>query len=142
MLIGQYEGTLGEKKQVAFPKKFREVLGDTLIVTKGFDGHLIIVSKNHWETLLEGTLEMPFTNKESRETQRFLLGNATEVMLDRKGRFVLPEYLREYAGISKDILFAGIRRFVEMWDKKRWDEQQQQLSKNIIAITERLSEKE
>jgi len=142
MVIGQHEGILGEKKQIAFPKKFREILGDTLIITKGFDGHLIIVSKNHWETLLEGTEGKPFTNNESRQTQRFLLGNATEITLDGKGRFVLPDYLREYAGISKEVIFAGIKRFVEVWDKKRWVDAQQKLSENIISITEKLGRDE
>lgn len=138
MLIGQYEGTISDKKQVAFPKRFREIIGDTIVITKGFDGHLVIVSEKNWETLLEGTTGIPFTNKDARQTQRFLLGNATIVELDSKGRFVLPEYLREYAGITKEVVFAGIKRFVEVWDKSKWDDAQRNLSTNITSITERL----
>lgn len=142
MLIGQFESSVGEKHQAALPKKFREVLGERLIVTKGFESCLIIVSEKNWKTLLEGTEGKPFTNKSTRELQRFLLGNATDVELDSKGRFVIPEYLREFASIKKEIIFAGIERFVEIWDKKQWEEHQKELSKNIESIAERLSNQE
>lgn len=140
MLIGQSEGKLSKKYQAAFPKKFREDLGDTLIVTKGLENCLIIVSEEEWKTLLEGTEGRPFTNKATRELQRFLLGNAQRVELDEKGRFVVPEYLRKHAAIAEDIVFAGLERFVEMWDKEQWEKHQKTLSENIASIAERLNE--
>jgi len=140
MLIGQYESKIGEKHQAGLPKKFREVIGDKLIITKGFENCLIIVSEENWKTLLEGTEGKPFTNKATRELQRFLLGNASYVELDQKGRFVLPEYLRAFAKIDSDVIFVGIQRFVELWDKKSWEEHQKELAKNIDSIAERLSE--
>jgi MraZ protein len=140
MLIGQYDGKIGEKHQVALPKKFREKLGDKLIITKGFENCLIIVSEENWKTLLEGTEGKPFTNKNTRELQRFLLGNATYVELDTKGRFILPEFLREYGLIKEEIIFAGIQRFIEIWDKTQWNKHQEELSKNISSIAERLSD--
>jgi MraZ protein len=140
MLIGQYTSQLSEKHQVSLPKKFREILGDKLIVTKGFENCLIVVSEENWKTLLEGTEGRPFTNKSTRELQRFLLGNATDIELDNKGRFVIPEYLRDFAELDKEIIFAGISRFVEIWDKKKWEENQTILSKDIESIAERLGE--
>lgn len=142
MLIGQYDAKVAEKQQVAFPKKFREILGMKLVITKGFDGHLVIVSEENWEALLEGTENKPFIDKDTRETQRFLLGNATFVELDAKGRFIIPEYLRLFANIQKDVVFAGIKRFVELWDKEAWEKHQALLSKNIVSITQRLTEME
>ncbi len=142
MLIGQYESKIGEKHQAALPKKFRDVLGDKLIITKGFENCLILVSEENWKTLLEGTEGRPFTNKSTRELQRFLLGNATNVELDSKGRFVIPEYLRTFGSIDSEIIFAGIQRFVEIWDKKAWEGHQKELSKNIESIAERLSRQE
>lgn len=139
MLIGQYEGKISEKHQAALPKKFRDELGDTLIITKGFENCLIVVSEENWKTLLEGTEGKPFTSKNTRELQRFLLGNATYVELDAKGRFVIPEFLRNFAGIKNDVIFAGIQRFVEIWDKTKWEENQKELSENITSIAERLS---
>lgn len=139
MLIGQYEGKIGEKHQMALPKKFRDVLGDKLIVTKGLENHLILVSEQHWKTLLEGTQGKPFTDKTSHGMQRFLLGNATLVELDSKGRCVLPDYLRSYAQISSEIVFVGLERFVEVWDKSAWDEEQKNLTANIAWMAEKLS---
>jgi MraZ protein len=139
MLIGQCEGKIGEKHQAALPKKFREILGEKLIVTKGFENCLIIVSEDNWKTLLEGTEGKPFTNKSTRELQRFLLGNATSIELDSKGRFVIPEYLRKFARIDIDIIFAGIQRFVEIWNKKDWEAHQEGLAKDISGIAERLT---
>lgn len=142
MLIGQFDSKLGEKHQANLPKKFRDVLGEKLIITKGFENCLIIVSEENWKTLLEGTEGRPFTNKSTRELQRFLLGNATNVELDTKGRFVIPEYLRKFAGIDTEIIFAGIQRFVEIWDKDSWEKHQVELTKNIGDIAERLPKSE
>jgi transcriptional regulator MraZ len=140
MLIGQYESRIGEKHQAGLPKKFRDILGEKLIITKGFENCLIVVSEDNWKTLLEGTEGKPFTNKSARELQRFLLGNANYIELDQKGRFVVPEYLRTFARIEEDIVFVGVQRFVEVWSKKDWDEHQEHLAKNIESIAERLSD--
>lgn len=140
MLIGQYEAKISEKHQAGLPKKFREVLGERLIITKGFENCLIVVSEENWKTLLEGTDGKPFTSKSTRELQRFLLGNASYVELDTKGRFIIPEFLRIFANIKDDLVFVGIQRFVEVWDKKAWDEHQKELSKSIESIAEKLSE--
>jgi len=142
MLIGQYESKIGEKHQAALPKKFREILGEKLIVTKGFENCLIIVSVENWKTLLEGTEHRPFTNKNTRELQRFLLGNATDVELDSKGRFVIPEYLRNFAEIDSEVIFAGISRFVEVWNKKAWEKHQAELSNTVASIAERLGQED
>jgi len=142
MLLGQYESKIGEKHQAGMPKKFREVLGEKIIVTKGFENCLIIVSENNWKTLLEGTEGKPFISKSAREVQRFLLGNASYVEMDQKGRFVIPEYLREFAHIDTEIVFVGIQRFVELWDKKSWEEHQKELSNKIESIAERLVNEE
>jgi MraZ protein len=139
MLIGQYEGKLSVKFQISFPKKFREILGQRLVVTKGLGNYLIVVSEANWQTLLEGTAGSPFTNKNALEMQRFLLGNAQYIELDSKGRCVLPEYLRKYAVIHEDIIYAGLERFVEIWGKTEWTKEQEKLSRNIETIAEKLA---
>ncbi|HET9947079.1 MAG TPA: cell division/cell wall cluster transcriptional repressor MraZ [Patescibacteria group bacterium] len=138
MILGQYEGKISVKSQIAFPKKFREGLGERLIITKGLGKRLMVVSEENWKTLLEGTEQSPFINKEATDLQRFVLANAQYVELDSKGRCVLPEYLRKYAGIREDIVYAGMNRFVEIWDKKNWDEEQDRLSSTIELIAQKL----
>jgi MraZ protein len=142
MLLGQYDGKIDAKGRTAFPKKFREVLGDQLIVTLGYENSLIVVSEENWKALLEGTEGRPFIESETRETQRFLLGGASSVSLDGKGRFVLPAYLREFAGVEDDVVFIGLSRYVEIWDRNKWLIYRKSLEKNIDSISKRLIKKE
>lgn len=142
MLIGQYEGKVGAKGRIAFPKKFREILGDKLIVTLGYENSLIIVSEEGWKALLEGTEGKPFIQSETRETQRFLLGGASFVELDDKGRFVIPSYLRTFAKIKDEVVFLGLSRYVEIWDKSRWEEYRGNLEENIEGISQKLIKNE
>lgn len=138
VLLGRYESKISEKHQVAFPKKYREILGRRIIITKGMGRYLIAVSGESWELLLEGTEGRPFIDKDTREIQRFLLGNAYEAGFDTQGRLVLPQYLREYAELRRDVIFAGIRKYVEVWDKESWESQQEYLSHTIDGVAERL----
>lgn len=142
MLLGQYEAKLGAKNRIAFPKKLRDVLGDRLIITKGYENSLIIVSEKGWKALLEGTEGRPFIHSETRDTQRFILGGASIVELDHKGRFVLPVYLRSFAKVKEEVVFLGLSRYVEMWDKSLWLEYSGNLEKNIGAISKRLIEED
>ena len=142
MLLGQYDGRIDAKGRTAFPKKFREVLGDKLIITLGYENSLIVVSEENWKALLEGTEGKPFIQSETRETQRFLLGGASGVELDNKGRFILPAYLREFAKVKDNVVFIGLSRYVEIWDKDRWLEYRKGLEKNIDIISQRLVEKD
>lgn len=141
MLIGQYDGKIDIKSRIAFPKKFREILGDKLIVTQGYENSLIVVSQENWKALLEGTEGRPFIQSEARETQRFLLGGASSIELDSKGRFILPSYLREFGQIESEVIFIGLSRYVEIWDKLRWRKYSKELEKKIDTISQRLVEK-
>lgn len=138
MLVGQHRGKISQKGRVAFPKRFREKLGSRLVVTCGYEKCLIVVSEKEWKTLLEGTENKPFVFKPIRDTLRFLLGNAAEVELDSQGRFVMPSHLRGYAGLEGEVVFVGLQRYVEVWDKKRWEKRQEYLKKNITRISEKL----
>ncbi|MCL5746752.1 MAG: division/cell wall cluster transcriptional repressor MraZ [Patescibacteria group bacterium] len=140
MLIGRYDAKVGAKNRIALPKKFREILGDKLIITQGYENSLIIVSQKNWEELLEGTYDKPFIQSEARETRRFLLGGASSIELDDKGRFIIPSYLREFGKIEEEIIFLGLYKHVELWDKKRWEEYSKNLEKNIDKISQKLVE--
>jgi MraZ protein len=142
MLLGQYDGRIDQKGRTAFPKKFRRILGDKLIITLGYESSLIVVSEENWKALLEGTEGRPFIESETRETQRFLLGGASSIQLDGKGRFILPAYLREFAKIEDNVVFIGLSRYVEIWDRGRWLEYRKRLEKSIDSISKRLVKKE
>ncbi len=142
MLLGQYEGKVGEKSRIALPKKLREIIGEKLIITLGYENSLVIVSEAGWKALLEGTEGRPFIDKPARETQRYLLGGATFIELDSKGRFIVPDYLRRFAKIKTEVIFLGLSRYVELWDKENWETYRQNLEKNIENISQKLIGKE
>jgi len=142
MLLGQYESKVGEKSRTALPKKLREEIGEKLIITLGYENSLIIVSESGWKALLEGTEGRPFIEKPARETQRYLLGGASFIELDSKGRFVIPEYLRRFAKIKTEVVFLGLSRYVELWSKEAWEEYRLNLEKNIENISQKLIKKE
>ena len=139
MLAGQVEKKISVKRQVAFPKKFRDILGLSILITKGPSSNLIAVAEKNLLALLDGTESKPFINKNARDMQTFILANAEEVHFDDQGRFVLPEHLVKHAGITDRVIFAGVNTYVQIWDKKAWEDYQEYLATNIDPITEKLS---
>lgn len=140
MLIGQYRTKVSPKGRLAFPKRFREVLGDNLVVTVGYETSLMVVSAKDYKSLIESTEGKPIILNSARDTNRFLLGEAAEVDLDEQGRCVLPSYLRIHAKIAEEAVFLGLNKYVEIWDKQVWEEYQKFLKENINKIAEKLSE--
>ena len=139
MIIGEYHQKIGEKSRIAFPKKFREELGNKLIITKGYEGCLVIVSPAQWEELVGQSISGPFVSGLIRDTSRFLLASASELDLDSQGRFVMPEYLKTYAQISTEGVFIGLGRWVELWDLQVWSKKVQKKKKNSGVVADKLA---
>jgi len=140
MLIGEYTVKLGDKKRLAIPKKFREEQGTKLIITKGYENSLVIVNQIQWGQIAGEVTNGSFISKDIRETTRFLVGSANELEFDEQGRFVVPTSLLEYAGLGSEVVFVGLINWVEVWDKKKWEEKNQYLLKHNEEIAERLNE--
>jgi len=140
-LIGQYEVSVGEKGRIALPKKVRTTLGDKVIITYGFENSLIVVSVKNWTQLVTELKGSSLFASNARDTKRFLFGGAIEPELDKQGRFILPEYLRSYAGIEKDVVFLGLSSYAEIWDKKQWLKHATILRSDIEKIAETLIKK-
>jgi MraZ protein len=98
----------------------------------------LIVSEENWKTFLEGTDEKPFIDQNTRQVQRYLFGNATELELDTKGRFILPEYLKDSAKIETEIIFAGVNKYVEVWSKQLWNTEEKALATQIQEIAQKV----
>src|SRR3989338_11195004 len=108
MIIGEFNQKLGDKNRIAFPKKFREELGNKLIITKGYEGCLVLMSPAQWEEMISGAVSGPFVSGLIRDTTRFLLGSASEIELDAQGRFIVPTYLKDYGSLNLDGVFVGL----------------------------------
>jgi len=139
MLIGEYRNKLDAKNRTALPSKFREELGRAIVVTRGYEGCLIIVSKDNWENLVSDSVRGPFISGPVRDTSRFLLAGAFEVDLDGQGRFVVPTPLLDYAKVRDEACFLGLGRWVEVWNVSKWEERLRYLSEKGSEIANRLS---
>jgi len=140
MLIGEYEGKLTDKNRLAIPKKFREEFGEGLVLSRGYEGCLILLDKVRWE-LLKGVIDTrPVLALSIRDTKRFILGGAFELELDAQGRFVLPNNLKSYADINDDAIFVGIDDWVEVWSRDRWLKKLAELVTAAPDIAEHLLE--
>lgn len=139
MIIGEYRSTVGEKKRVSLPKKFRDELGDEIILTRGYEDSLILVNKEMWKKIAGDVIDGSFINKDIRDTSRFLVGGATEISTDKLGRFIIPESLYEHAELKKEIVFIGLINWIEIWDKDRWEEKLTYLKQNGEEIANEIS---
>jgi len=139
MLIGEHVYKVGEKNRVALPKAFRDEIGNKIVITRGYEGCLVVVSPAQWARLIEDAASGPFVSGPVRDTSRFLLGGAAEVELDEQGRFVIPKTLADYAALGGEVCFLGLGRWIEIWDKARWDERKAYLAKEAGEIANRLA---
>jgi len=139
MLIGEYKTKITEKKRISLPKKFRDEIGDDLILTRGYENALILVNKKLWENIAKDVLKGSFTSKDIRDTSRFLVGGAKEIQLDTQGRFVVPESLLEHAGLKSDVIFLGLINWIEIWDLQQWQKRLDYLKKHGEEIAEEIN---
>ena len=142
MVIGEFRSKLVSGNRLAFPKKFRDEMGQKVIVTLGYEGCLVIVDEKGWNSLISDAAKGPFVSESVRDTTRFLMGGASEVELDDQGRFVLPANLRDYSGILEDVSFLGLGRWVELWAQEKWDTRKKYIADHSGEIGEKLSKLE
>ena len=121
MYKGKYVHTIDAKGRLIVPSKFRDQLGDNFVVTKGADGCLTIYDEKGWTAFEETLREMPMNRKEVRQVARFFLAGAADVEVDKMGRILIPQDLREYAGLEKDVILTGLADKIEIWSKERFE---------------------
>lgn len=120
--MGEYSHTIDAKGRLIVPSRLREGLGDAFVVTKGLDGCLFAYPKEEWALFEEKLGTLPLTNQNARKFSRFFLAGAALAEVDKQGRILLPAVLREFAGLEKEVVFVGVSKRVEIWDKEKWEE--------------------
>lgn len=131
MLIGEYQHNIDLKGRVIVPSRFREDLGDCFYVTKGLDGCLFVLSAEGWKNLQEKVSAMPVSK--ARGLQRFFFSGAVEAEPDKQGRILIPQNLRTYASLDRDVTFIGTSSRAEIWDTAKWNEFNTSLTQDTIA---------
>ncbi|MCM1526094.1 MAG: division/cell wall cluster transcriptional repressor MraZ [Bacteroides sp.] len=119
--MSEYNHTVDAKGRLIIPSKFREVLGEEFVISKGMDGCLFVYANADWDAFEQKLTALPMTNKEARKFTRFFLAGAAQVELDKQGRILLPATLREFAGLDKDVVLVGVGSRIEIWDKDRYE---------------------
>ena len=138
MFIGEYQHTIDPKKRVAMPSRCRVELGKKVVITRGMDKCLFIYPMKTWEKLAEKLGSLPVGESGTRSFIRLMLAGAVDVDLDKQGRVLIPDYLKEYAGLKKDVTVAGLFDRLEIWDKTKWNVYKNKAEKDSDEIAEQL----
>lgn len=139
MFMGQFQHSLDPKGRLIIPARFRELLGDTFILTKGLDRCLFVYPKDEWAVLEQKLKSLPFTQKDARAFIRFFFSGAVEIEMDKQGRILVPPQLREYADIDKDLVIIGVSNRAEIWSVKEWEAYSREASASYEEIAEKLN---
>ena len=139
MFLGEYEHNMDDKGRLAIPARFREELGEGVVVTRGFDRCLMGFPRPIWEQLAQQVSGLSLGQGEARNLRRLLFSGAADMQLDRQGRILIPQNLREYAGLGDQVIVAGLNTHFEIWANARWNEVLDTLDVNASAIAEQLA---
>ncbi|KKS64473.1 MAG: Protein MraZ [Parcubacteria group bacterium GW2011_GWA1_42_7] len=140
MLIGEYKHTIDDKKRLAVPAKLRKELGKGAVLTRGLDNCLALYPLKEWEKLADKLSKLPTGQIEARGLARVILAGAVEVETDALGRILVPDYLKQYAGIEKNAVIAGVFNHLEIWDEAKWESYKQKTEKEVGDMASKLSE--
>ena len=126
MFYGEYFHTIDRKGRLILPAKFRESAKNNFIekffVTRGLDKCLFMFSEEEWNNQEQRFKNLPITKQQSRTFNRLYFSGAIEVISDKQGRILIPQFLKDYAGIKRDVMFVGVSNRIEIWAKEKWQE--------------------
>lgn len=140
MLLGEYQHSLDIKGRVAIPAKFRDKLNAGAIITRGLDNCLFVFASEEWNELAKKLTALPLAQANSRAFTRLMLAGAMDVTLDNQGRILIPDYLRKYAALGKQVVVAGLYNRMEIWDSAVWEKYKQKTESASEEIAEKLGE--
>jgi MraZ protein len=143
MLLGEYEHTLDDKNRLTLPAKFRQAFADGVVISRGLDGCLVVFTRDDWDSFVAAQLEglNPFS-REARQMSRFVFSGATESELDKQGRVMVPPALLQHASLDREVVVAGVRDHVEIWDRAAWQKQLEEVEGSVELVAERLAAKQ
>lgn len=142
MFRGRFEHTLDAKGRLSIPSRFRETLNeryDSRLVVTTYDGCLIVYPFIEWQKLEEKVAALPKFNKDTRAFLRFFYSSAADCAIDKLGRILIPQSLRDYAKFERDVFLIGAFEHIEIWSKAVWEKAEAEASnEDIVNTLERL----
>ena len=140
MLIGEYTHTLDNKKRLSLPAKFRKEMGSVVVITRGLDACLFMFSESDWTKIAEKLSALPFGQADMRGMSRFLLAGAVEAEVDSAGRVLVPDHLKDFAGLQTRVVLTGVSDRIEIWNDKTWEEYTRRIEKGADQMAQTLGE--
>lgn len=141
MLLGEYEHTLDDKNRLTMPARFRQAFADGIVLTRGMDGCLFGYALDDWERFVGERLgRLDPLSKEARQMSRFVFSGAAEAELDKQGRVMVPAALLSHAKLAREVVVAGVRDHVEIWDRAAWRTQLEEVEGSVESVAERLAQ--
>ena len=140
MLMGEFHHNLDDKNRIIIPSRFREELGDSIIVTRGLEDCLFIYSESEWMKVVSKLKTLPFTKKDARSFTRMFLSGATNEEFDKQGRIKIALPLLEFADIKKECVIIGVNDRLEIWAKDKWDSFMNVASESLSDLADHLFE--
>ena len=136
MLVGTFEHRLDVKGRLVIPARFREELGSSVVASFGIDRCVSVYSQRSWESILERLHNLPYSKGKTRDLVRVLLASAHEVPIDPAGRILLPQSLRDQAGIEQEVSINGVLDHIEVWDSDKWNTYRSRVMETLPEIAE------
>lgn len=140
MFMGEYQHNIDTKGRIIIPAKFREELGETMVVTRGLDGCLALYTMNQWKQVVDNLRKLPTTKREARIYTHMIMSKAAECDVDNQGRIRIPSHLTLDAHIEKHCVVVGVNDHVEIWDQEKWRTYLEMASDSFEDIAESLTE--
>ena len=142
MFFGEHEHTIDDKNRLTLPARFRTACAGGVVLTRGLDTCLDVYTRADWDALVEARLAPldPFS-REARDLMRFFFSAAADAELDRQGRVLVPPALARHAKLGRDVVVAGVRAHLEIWDRTAWAAHVSEIEGSADDVAERLAQK-
>ncbi len=141
-LYGEYYHTIDEKNRLFIPARLRKAFkkGEKLVLSKGLDGCLFLFPQDEWKNLEDKAKSLPITARDARAFTRYLFSGASLCIVDSQGRVPFPASLKEYAGISQEVVIIGVSSRIEIWAKQKWEKYCKKTEGKVEDIADKLEE--
>jgi MraZ protein len=140
MLIGEYLHTLDPKKRLSLPAKFRKEVGRSVVITRGLDQCLFMYPLATWQEIMKKLEQLPVGQSNTRGIARFILAGAVEIEVDAAGRVLVPEYLKDFAGLGNSVVLAGVADRIEVWAEDVWQQYKAKIEKGAEDMAQTLGD--
>ncbi len=140
MFVGEFSHNLDDKGRLTIPAKFRDELAGGLVITRGIDRCLSVFPRQGWDNLAEKIAALPLTQRNARNFSRLMFSGAADFIPDRRGRVLIPQGLRAYAGLDNEAIIIGLYDRLEIWNLENWTAVIAEVEEDRESIAEQLQE--